>query len=63
MTASAGPALHQLHDEFGDRVQFRTLYVREAHPGDRYVQPRDMRTKMDQARAYAERDGVRWPWP
>ncbi|SEL13439.1 hypothetical protein SAMN04515665_108189 [Blastococcus sp. DSM 46786] len=61
MTASAGPALQQLHSEFGDRVQFLTLYVREAHPGDHYVQPRDMETKTAQARAYAERDGIRWP--
>ncbi|MGQ4819484.1 deiodinase-related protein, partial [Enterococcus faecium] len=61
MTASAGPALQQLYDEFGDRVRFLTLYVREAHPGDRYVQPGDMATKIAHARAYAERDGIRWP--
>lgn len=61
MTASAGPALQQMYDEFGDRVQFLTLYVREAHPGDRYVQPHDMATKTAQARAYAARDGIRWP--
>jgi hypothetical protein len=61
MTASAGPALQEMYDEFRDRVQFLTLYVREAHPGDRYVQPRDMHTKLVQARAYAERDDIRWP--
>jgi hypothetical protein len=61
MTASAGPALQRLHDTYSDRVQFLTLYVREAHPGDRYVQPRDMDTKVAQARAYAQRDGIRWP--
>ncbi|KGH45346.1 hypothetical protein IN07_18095 [Modestobacter caceresii] len=61
MTASAGPALQRLYDDFGDRVRFLTLYVREAHPGDRYVQPGDMGTKTEQARAYAERDGIRWP--
>jgi hypothetical protein len=61
MTASAGPALRHLHDEFGDRVQFLTLYVREAHPGDRYGQPQDMATKTAHARAYAERDRIDWP--
>jgi hypothetical protein len=61
MTASAGPALQRLYDTYGDRVQFLTLYVREAHPGDRYVQPQDMDTKMAHARAYAQRDGIRWP--
>jgi len=36
MTKSAGPALNDLYAEFGDRVEFLALYVREAHPGDRY---------------------------
>jgi hypothetical protein len=61
MTKSAGPALRALHAEFGDRVQFLTLYVREAHPGDRYGQPEDAQTKHVQARAYAERDAIDWP--
>ena len=34
MTASAGPVLKRLYQEFGDRVAFGTLYVREAHPGE-----------------------------
>lgn len=61
MTHSAGPALRSLHDEYRDRVDFLTLYVREAHPGDRYVQPQDEASKIAQARAYADRDGVTWP--
>lgn len=61
MTTSAGPALQALHEQFGDRVAFLALYVREAHPGDRYVQPEDDATKLAQARAYALRDGVSWP--
>lgn len=61
MTTSAGPALQDLHEQFGDRVAFLALYVREAHPGDRYVQPEDMATKVAQASAYALRDGVSWP--
>jgi hypothetical protein len=61
MTASAGPALREMHAEFGDRIQFLTLYVREAHPGDRYPQPSDLATKTEHARAYADRDGIPWP--
>lgn len=61
MTKSAGPALRQLHREFGDRVEFLTLYVREAHPGDRYVQPHDAQTKLRQAKEYVQRDGISWP--
>jgi hypothetical protein len=61
MTASAGPALKRLHEEFGDRVAFVSLYVREAHPGDRYPQPESFEQKMEHARAYRERDGLPWP--
>jgi hypothetical protein len=39
MTASAVPALKKLWAEFGSRVAFITLYVREAHPGENYPQP------------------------
>lgn len=57
---SAGPALRELHEEFGDRVRFVTLYVREAHPGDRYPQPHTFEKKLQQARDYVERDGIPW---
>lgn len=60
MTASAGPALRRLHREWGDRVRFVTLYVREAHPGERCPQPRTLERKTRHARDYAERDRVPW---
>lgn len=61
MTASAGPALRKLHDEFSDDVAFLTLYVREAHPGERYPQPDDFDRKLSHARDYAGRDDLSWP--
>lgn len=61
MTTSAGPALHRLHDEFGDRVRFLTLYVREAHPGGDYPQPETLERKLAHARDYRDRDGIAWP--
>lgn len=61
MTASAGPALQRLHEEFGDRVAFVTLYVREAHPGDRYPQADSFEEKLQHARDYRDRDGISWP--
>lgn len=61
MTASAGPALKQLHSEFGDRIDFLTVYVREAHPGDRYPQPHDLQRKLQHAREYRDRDAIPWP--
>ncbi len=61
MVAANGPALKRLHDEFGDRVAFVTLYVREAHPGERYPQPEVFGRKLEYARAYEERDRIPWP--
>lgn len=60
MTASAGPALHALFERFGGRVEFVALYVREAHPGDRYPQAHDLETKFSHARAYQRRDRIPW---
>jgi hypothetical protein len=61
MVASNGPALKRLHKEFGDRVAFVTLYVREAHPGERYPQPEAFEQKLEYARAYKKRDWIPWP--
>lgn len=61
MTASAGPALKRLHDRLGERIAFVTLYVREAHPGDRYPQPETFERKLEHARDYREREGLPWP--
>lgn len=60
MTQSAGPALRRLHERFEGRVAFVSLYVREAHPGSRFPQPRSMEEKMAHARAFQRRDGVTW---
>lgn len=61
MTASAGPVLKGLFEEYGDRVDFLTVYVREAHPGDRYPQPRVFGWKKKHAADYKERDQIPWP--
>ncbi|MEU3199392.1 deiodinase-like protein [Streptomyces sp. NPDC006996] len=61
MTAAADPALKRLHAEFGDRVAFMTLYVREAHPGERYPQPDRIERKTEHARDLKERDELPWP--
>ncbi|WP_175408797.1 deiodinase-like protein [Streptomyces sp. TRM64462] len=60
MTAAANPALKRLHRQFGNRVGFVTLYVREAHPGDRYPQPDTMQRKTAHARELKERDELPW---
>jgi hypothetical protein len=61
IAASAAPVLKRLHGEHGHEVAFVTVYVREAHPGDRIPQPRTAEWKLRHARAYGDRDGIPWP--
>ena len=60
MTANAMPFLKQLHTEFGDRVDFIMLNVREAHPGENFGQPATMAEKLDHARALKQLYGIPW---
>lgn len=61
MTAAAIPSMKKLYAEYRDRVGFAILYVREAHPGDRYKQPHTFDEKMRHARALKERDAIPFP--
>ena len=61
MAATMGPELRRLHSEFGDRIAFIALYVREAHPGERYPQPDTLEQKLAHARAYQALDPFPWP--
>lgn len=61
MTEDANPKLKHLYEEFGDRVAFVSLYVREAHPGDRYPQAETMEQKLEFARELKRRDDLPWP--
>ncbi|MDP9373633.1 MAG: hypothetical protein M3Q65_14510 [Chloroflexota bacterium] len=60
MALSDVPELKRLHVRFGDRVEFVTLYVREAHPGERYPQPDTIERKLAHATAYKERARIPW---
>lgn len=53
MTASAGDGLAELHREFGDRVRFVLVQVREAHPGEAIPQPTTFAQKQEHARRLA----------
>jgi Iodothyronine deiodinase len=61
MTVDADPKLKHLYDEFGGRVEFVLLYVREAHPGDRYPQPQSVEQKLAHARELEQRDRLPFP--
>jgi hypothetical protein len=60
MTASSADVLKELYAEFAGRVAFLTVYVREAHPGDRYPQPDSSAEKLEHARTYKLRDQIPW---
>jgi glutaredoxin-related protein len=60
MTASAMPFLLELHAEFGYCVDFIMLNVREAHPGENFVQPENMDKKLEHARALKEFFCIPW---
>ena len=61
MTADADTILKHLYNRFSGQVDFLTLDVREAHPGDRHLQPRSMDQKTRHAKELKERDGLPWP--
>ena len=51
VTDSSAAGLRTLHGEFGDRVRFVMVNVREAHPGDHVPQPHTVGEKEEHARA------------
>ncbi len=61
MTASAMPALKRLRAQFGERVAFVSVNVREAHPGENFPQPGTLEEKLEHA--HALRDMYQIPWP
>ena len=60
MTASAMPVLRGLHAQFGDKVDFVTLYTREAHPGENFPQPATLEEKSAHAAAMKREYDVPW---
>jgi hypothetical protein len=60
MTAGARSGLKKLHRQFGDQLRFVSIYVREAHPGERYPHHTSDQQKMEHASDWAEQDGVPW---
>ncbi len=61
MTLGARSGLTELHERFRERVRFLSVYVREAHPGERHAHHQSLQQKLRHAREWREEDGVRWP--
>jgi len=60
MTASAAPSAQELYDDFGDRVEFIMLYVREAHPGEYFAQSETVKEKLDYAQKLKDFYDIQW---
>lgn len=60
MTASAVPVLKDLYWEFGERVKFVMLNVREAHPGEYYPQPEAVEEKLAHTKELARLYAMPW---
>lgn len=61
MTATSNPIMKKLWDEYGDRIAFISMYVRESHPGENFPQHKTSKQKMHHARLLKERDDIHWP--
>jgi thiol-disulfide isomerase/thioredoxin len=59
-TASAAPSVQTLYKQFGDRVRFIMVYVREAHPGEYISQAETIEEKLEHARALKEFYDIEW---
>ena len=60
LTVSSIEPLKQLHNEFGHDIEFVTVNVREAHPGENYNQPISYDRKLEHARDLQTRYEVPW---
>ncbi len=53
--------MKQLHEWYGDRVQFLDILIRQAHPGELRGPYRSYEEKMEEAREYKRDEGIGWP--
>lgn len=53
MTVGSRPTLLKLHKEFSQKLEILFLYVREAHPGERYPHHTSFKQKLKHARDFA----------
>lgn len=60
MTAGARPGILHLYRDFAGKITVASVYVREAHPGERYPHHTSEEQKMRQAQDWARLDSVPW---
>lgn len=60
MTAGARQPLTNLYRDFAKDIEFVSVYVREAHPGEKYTRHTNQDQKMRAARDWVDLDKVPW---
>ena len=60
LTISSIEPLKRLHQEFGDDIEFVTVNVREAHPGENNKQPINFEQKLRNAQIFKTRYEIPW---
>ncbi len=60
MTAASRGAMRRLYRQFGGEIEFVSVYVREAHPGETYPHHETHAQKTEHARDWAEREHISW---
>jgi hypothetical protein len=60
MTAGSRAGLMKIFRDFGRRVQFLAIYVREAHPGENYPHHTSNAQKMSHAEDWVRQDRIPW---
>jgi hypothetical protein len=53
--------MKELHEQYGDRVRFLDVLVRQEHPGERRGPYRTYEQKKESAREYEREEGIPWP--
>jgi hypothetical protein len=60
MTSASMSSLSELHEKYGEQVEFVTLNVREAHPAENFPQPTTSEEKLEHARALKQQFEIPW---
>jgi thiol-disulfide isomerase/thioredoxin len=61
VTRGAVVPMDQLHRQYGDRVQFVDVVVRQAHPGEHHGPYNAFNDKLADAQAYQQEEAISWP--
>jgi hypothetical protein len=60
MTAGARAGLKDLYNDFGTHIEFVSVYIREAHPGEKYPHHTSQDQKLRHARDWVDQDRIPW---